>query len=228
MVCRLPLIFPPALLLFFAVSVNGQGLDLVVNGEFENPDVVGVDPALPPGIEIRTDVPGWQSSSGEFEIWDQGILFSPTAGADALGTGQHLELNAVASLTEAILFQEFVIPNNFGSSATLGFDSWFRFPSTDFYRVTGSLSGELVAETQITESSDFWLRTEETFAVLAGELIRIEFISGVGNNVDGAHLDQISFTASDAPSVPEPSSLLLLVTSMLCALIRRRESDCTS
>ena len=219
MIYRLAFFFSFPLLLFLAATVNGQELDLVVNGEFETPDVVGVDPALPVGIEIRPDVTGWQSSSGEFEIWDQGVQFSPTTGADGLGTGQHLELNAVASAQDANLFQEFVIPDNFSSSATFGFDSWFRIPSTDFYRVSGSLSGELVSQTAITESADFWLRTEETFSVIAGELIRIEFTSGFGGNVEGAHLDQISFTAS---TVPEPTSLPLLVASMLVALTRRR------
>jgi len=219
MIYRLAFFFSFPLLFIFAATVNGQELDLIVNGEFENPDVVGVDPALPVGIEIRTDVTGWQSSSGEFEIWDQGVLFSPTAGTDGLGTGQHLELNAVASGQEAILFQEFVIPDNFGTSATFGFDSWFRFPSTDFYRVSGTLSGELVSQTAITESPDFWLRTEETFSVIAGELIRIEFTSGFGGNVEGAHLDQISFTAS---AVPEPTSLPLLAAGILIAFSRRR------
>ena len=187
--------------------------NLILNGEFEEPDITD--------FELPLVIPGWSTTGGVFELWDQGFLGSPGLGSDGLGTNQHMELNAENNGVSPTVTQEVIIPQFASGPAIFGFDSWFRSPGTDFYMVTGSVSGILVHETQIPVTTNDWLRTTELFDVVAGETITVQFRSGPNGTVAGAHLDQVHLFAT---VVPEPHCAFVIFPMLAMATMRRKSS----
>jgi hypothetical protein len=71
----------------FAPTSHAAPIELVVNGEFENPLLAGSWNSY-----SNAQVPGWSSSANILEFWVQGYSSSPVNGSDGLPTGQHYEL----------------------------------------------------------------------------------------------------------------------------------------
>ncbi len=77
------------LILYGVASVSlATPIELVVNGEFENPDFTGSWTHV-----LNDTVDGWSNSSGQMEFWNQGEIRSPSVGSDGLDTGQHHEVS---------------------------------------------------------------------------------------------------------------------------------------
>ena len=194
-------------------------VNLVVNGEFEDPDLTQTFGGL---IDLPNEatVPGWSNANpnnttttyqgvtltlGEtLEIWSQGFNIGPTAGSDALATGHHAEVQVFDTVPEAdVLTQSFVIPAG-SSPATFSFDHWDRVFDANqdgvlAVRVEGSLSGLLV-DTTLDQSSTIW--TAQSFsdlAVVAGETVTLSFSGALtpgGSGTSFPHVDQVRFEVS--------------------------------
>lgn len=115
-------------------------IELVTNGEFELPDFTGDWTSIANG-----GVPGWSNSSGRIELWNQGMIGSPSLGSDGLATGQHHEVayNSDTNYTT----QGLLIASN--GTLDFSFDSWKRDASGINFSLTGSLSGLLASGSHI-------------------------------------------------------------------------------
>lgn len=165
--------------------------DLVVNGEFENPQITG--------FAFPTVVPGWTSSKGSFEFWEGGFLDSPDAGSDGELTGQHMEMDANFMPTYS---QSFVVPALNSNEATFSFDAWLRTPGLSQYRVDGSVSGVLVDTTSILSNHIAWTSNAHVLSVNAGETITISFLQQESDGDSGSHIDQVEFIVDAAAACP--------------------------
>lgn len=193
-----------------AQQVPAATVNLIKNGEFESPDIVN--------FAVVNSLPNWTSTIGAFEVWDSGVLTSPTIGSDGESTGQHLELDS--GNTPVTFSQSFVVPSQTTGMAVFTFDAWLRSPGTSQYRVDGSISGTIVDLTPITSITSAWTENSSVFAVQNGEAITVSFVQGTSTGISGAHIDQVEFNMT---AIPEPSSILLLgCVSTFGVLIRGR------
>lgn len=195
-----------ALMLGSAPSAFATPIELVENGEFNSPVIgAGSWAALP-----NASVPGWTSSYGTIEIWDQGIYSSPVTGSDGFATGQHYELTYLNDTD--ITTQMMPVPGSDGT-VDFSFDYWHRLGSGVSFTLTGSTSGTLVSESYHYTSGvgDFnWVPISYTnLPVKAGETLTLTF-SGIGGGSSGDHIDQVSVMYNSAAAVPEPSTAMLL------------------
>jgi hypothetical protein len=190
------------------VTASADIVNLVQNGEFETPDVSGFA-----GVSV---VPGWTSSGGLFELWDQGFLGSPAIGSDGQPTGQHMEMDV--DVSPPTFSQSFVIPGLVDNTATFSFDAWLRSAGTSEYSVTGSISGTLIDVTPIASNQSNWTLNSQVLNVVAGETITVFFIQGTVSGESGSHVDNVEFTVN---AIPEPSATLLLLTAVIIEVGRR-------
>jgi hypothetical protein len=196
-------------------------IDLVQNGEFEQPAVVGDWTAF-------AAVPGWSTTDpAGFELWSQGAFGSPVNGFDTNPTGQHLEINHTLNLTT--ISQSFVVPTSLADlSATLSFDAWTRNSGTAQYWVTGSSSGSILAALPIQSVVDSWFPNTQILSVLQGETVTINFQTLTGDSANSVHLDQVSFLVNQSPSeIPEPATAVLVLIGLgaVVAATRHRRSE---
>ncbi len=195
--------------------LSGATMNLVVNGEFENPaftQTFGGAFDLP----NETTVPGWSNANpntsttvfqgetlvfGEtLEIWGQGLLGEPTTGSDGIVIGHHAEVQVLDTVVGADgLTQSFVIPTG-SSSGTLRFDQWDRNANGNLVvRVDGSLSGSLLDETIAQSLSSWTARTFADLAVVPGEMVTLSFSAVLSAGAIGQvfpHVDQVRFEVS--------------------------------
>ena len=192
----------------FSISSQATPIELIQNGEFEVPVIGNLGfPASP--------IPGWTCSSGACELFGQGFAGSPVVGSDGFATGQHHEVtNAAVS--------EFTTQGTGGLSRNgtvdLVFDSWARAASGIRYSLFGTLSGALINNSYLFNTTNTWEAVSVTgVAVQAGESLTLRFES-IGGSSAGAHIDQVSLQYT----VPIPSTLAILFIGLLGLVINRR------
>ena len=188
-------------LVCIATAARATPVELVVNGEFEVPDVgsntwEGFD---------ENAVPGWSTTGPYFEIW--GSNFAPDVplpanGTDDISHGQHHEIayNSSSNLT----IQDILITSD--GFVDFSFDTWRRYATSISYTLTGSLSGTLANGTFEYADNDWYNISASGLSVSAGETFTMQFQSA-GSNCCGAHIDQVSLLYT---AVPEPTALALL------------------
>ena len=175
-------------------------IELVVNGEFEDPVLDGVL-GFP-----ESPIPGWSCSSGNCEIFAQGYSGSPEYGSDGLATGQHHEVTNDGSVQYTTQDGILIEQNGY---IDFSFDTWRRDADSISYLLEGSISGTLVSGTH-NYTSDSWEAVSfDDLYVSAGEFLTLTFSDALGATClsCGAHIDQVSILYT---AVPEPSSLALL------------------
>ena len=203
-----------------AIAVDGP--NLVVNGNFAEPVVPDGQPGLFP-----TEVPGWESSTGDFEVTND-TTWTPPAGS-APGT-QSVDLNPnVASEIQQ------TVPTEPGMTYTLTFDlagNLFNDPAVktgDFY-VEGARAGSLDFDTTGTSGTDMgWVTKSYTFTATDTATV-ISFASTTPNNF-GPVITNVSLVATPDAGVPMANwqiggvALLgILALLGIGAVVRRRSA----
>jgi hypothetical protein len=186
-------------LLGIAPSAQAMPVELVVNGEFEQPGPTSL--AFVPNASM----PGWTCSQGNCEIWGQNFADGPNLGSDGLPTGNHHEItfgSGIQTTTQSIII---------GAAAMLAdfsFDMWPRAGQGVNWQVSGTQSGVIAAGT-VTGPRNIWTNTSVTGLMLAaGETITLSFRS-LSASSSGEHIDGVSLLATPV-QVPEPGTLALL------------------
>jgi hypothetical protein len=192
-------------------SANAAIIELVENGEFENPNVGNW------GTPSNSSVPGWTNSSGNMEIFGQGAHGSPTTGSDGLDTGQHHEVarnNATNFTTQALSIAA-------DGYIDFSFDAWKRGSTGISYSLVGTTSGSLVAGTHSFSGNAWENISFADLFVSSGESLTLRFDSN-GGSTAGAHIDQVSLAFE---AVPEPSIIALFGLGLVgIGFARRRRS----
>ncbi len=198
------------ILAFYLSTANAAKMELVINGEFEDANVNSN------GWSAVSNLNGWSSSVGRSEIW--GENFSPNNqplyGSDGLAHGKSHELTWTS--TNEKTTQNIFVENN--GLIDFSFDSWRRFSHAINYSLIGSLSGELAIGTHFFTSNHWEKLGFYGLAVSAGETLSLEF-SAIGGGGAGAHIDQVSILHTTIEqnlqaSVPEPTTLMMLIFSV--------------
>ncbi|MBI1370580.1 MAG: hypothetical protein GC162_18235 [Planctomycetes bacterium] len=162
----------------FAAPTN-----LIVNGEFETPNVG----ASFSQVNAAT-VPGWSTDANDnkLEIWAQGFTSSPTNGTDGNPTGQHLELNS----SQANVDNWQIVTNANDVRGDLAFDFWQRTAGDPVtYTVTGSSSGVIATGTTSGGSTSVWTRVQvAALQIDPGETIKVALKTS-----GQAHVDQVTY-----------------------------------
>ena len=211
-----------------ACAAVAAPVNLVVNGEFENP-VITDNGGDFQRFDDPLSVPSWSDDDPDvgIELWREGYLGAPPLGSDGNPTGQHMEL--IARNTGTIISQSFLVPFLATAQAIFEFDAWQRgVNNSGVYSIVGSMSGTLVDQAAIIASTSAWILNQQILTISPGEMITISF-AGLGASDRSPHIDQVEFIIDAVGSVgpqpiPEPSGLALLAAGFvaLAALRHKR------
>jgi hypothetical protein len=204
-----------------SVSASADVIELITNGEFEDPQISGSFQFV-----SDTNVPGWACSNGQCEIWAQGAIGSPTLGSDGLPTGQHHEINA-SNIFSITTNGGLVAADSIGS---LTFDVWDRLGQgalAFFVDAIGPNARNIFSSGYINLSSlgsnNAWYQLgANNLALLAGDQIKVSFLDlTLFSSCDtcGVHIDGVRMTAT---TVSEPSTLALFGLALLGLGVARR------
>jgi len=202
------------------------GANVITNGSFEIPPFVGITVQ-----QVNESlVPGWDTTATDnlIEIWANG-----NNGVFAADGTQHAELNATQVST---LYQDVsgvpansVVGYSFAHRGRLGLDT-LRLEVSDLGTDNAPGGIGLAADTLLffqpfTTGNNAWVQySAATIGPLSiGNDMRFAFVSifaAGGNPAIGNFLDNVSFGVG----VPEPTSLALILSSLVasCAFRRRR------
>ena len=210
-----------ALALVGLVSASAATINLIENGEFEDPYI-----PIPGAFGVSNeDISGWDGSSGSAEIWTQGFSGAPTLGSDGNPTGQHAE--AELALGDTIM-QSLMTPS---PMVSLFFDAWPR--SSDGInlqginvQLIGSLSNTVLNFNLDLADHNAWTAYDSGILnVIPGETLTVRFASYGGSVLGGgAHVDRVRLLAQ-VPEVPETGGTFFPLLGVLGLLaVWRRHS----
>lgn len=216
-----------AILAFGVASTSSSlAVNVITNGSFELP----VQPGTTVGLYNEALVPGWETNATNdlIEIWSNG--FGSVVSADGV---QHAELNATQVST---LYQDVT---GIAINSTVGYSFAHRGRNgvdTLELRVSdlgtdnagggvGPAADTILYSQQFSTGNNAWVQygLGNIGPLTLGNDMRFEFASisaAGGNQAIGNFLDNVSFGIG--VGVPEPSSCLLLITSICGLAIRRR------
>ncbi len=161
-----------------------QQLELIENGEFQNPVVSPLSfDNIPNSL-----IPGWSNSSGQVEVWGVGFG-GPVFGSDNNPAGQHIELST--SSAGEITTQIVSIPMNVNGTAEFSFDGWARFGTQQInIELTGDSSGVVLSDTFLVDNQSWQHYSNSIGGLVQGETVEVRF-SYLGGD-GGPHIDQVS------------------------------------
>jgi hypothetical protein len=189
--------------------------NLVTNGEFESPTVVGSYQTF---SNIGTQ---WTSSTGnQFELWRQGFNNTPLNGTDGSASGQSMEVRGGSGSGTVTVTVNIPTDIQSGSQATLNFDAWNRgaTQNTGRYQIlVGAVSlGTFTANT----TSNQWVLNTRSFNVAAGDTVAVTFSDTSGSSTSlGLHLDEVELLVN---LVPEPGLIGAVLTGLGLLLVSRK------
>jgi hypothetical protein len=185
--------------IFGSGSAHSASINLIQNGEFEDPSGTGV--------HVYGSIPAWTSNQ-VIELWSQGIIGSPSFGSDGVATGQHLEITRFG--TSQYISQSFIVPDGV-AIGDFSFDAWPRRASGVFYDIVGSVSGDILnGYLSLSGLGGVWTNYTGTgLSIVEGEEISVSFRSNGGGS-EGAHIDGVTFNV-----VPLPPAMLLFGSALV-------------
>ena len=176
---------------------NVSTIELVQNGEFENPTISG--------DWAGTRAPFWNNSvdGGSVEIWSSRVAgsWSPRFGSDGQPIGQQLEssFNTLGVITQTIDFS--AIPAGASiESLQLSFDAWTRSSGTatyDLYDVTAGTS-LIGGPRNVSSSTTAWIANVSPQVVSGidpSHTVQVVLKPTSGNAGVNVHFDQVSLIA---------------------------------
>jgi hypothetical protein len=176
---------------------NVSTIELVQNGEFENPTISG--------DWAGTRVPFWNNSvdGGSVEIWSSRVAgsWSPRFGSDGQPIGQQLEssFNSLGVITQTIDFS--AIPAGASiESLQLSFDAWTRSSGTatyDLYDVTAGTS-LIGGPRSVSSSTSAWIANVSPLVVSGidpSHTVQVVLKPTSGDAGVNVHFDQVSLVA---------------------------------
>lgn len=183
---------------FLLSSASATLVDLMVNGEFENPvnneNIVQY---------TDTEVTGWNSTSGNIELVNQGIDGLPVKGIDGSDTGQVLRILKGGTIisTDPIIIPDMLDQTN-GNTATLYLD-YIRLGKKSNLKVSivdvasGSSIFSTNKKSKKAKSLQIWKPISKSVDVEPGKSYRVEIIE-LGNPSKATCVDQVTFTFNEA------------------------------
>lgn len=201
-----------AALLGSAVFANATPINLVVNGDFSNPNVGGSWASFSNG-----QVPGWTNilNGDGIEIDDSAILGGPAYP----GTTQSAELDGYIFDWISQTISGLTVGAQYNLSWAYG-----DRPGSGPQRMDVDFGGNLVASNFGTGNNGGLVWTTNNFVVTATnstEALTFKAIDVGGNSSIGNEITAVSLTATD---VPEPASIALLSLGLIgMGAIRRRK-----